>query len=79
MSGVYGIPLGIVSDSYKATHYALYPDTDKMVAYVSFPRPANLQDMESFVRLTTMTTLIIALFGMGFVTLSKTTLQKDGP
>ncbi|KAJ3092991.1 hypothetical protein HK102_013265 [Quaeritorhiza haematococci] len=36
MSGLFGIPLPLLTDSYKETHYLLYPDAQKMVAYGEF-------------------------------------------
>ncbi|KAI8913558.1 nicotinate phosphoribosyltransferase family-domain-containing protein [Gorgonomyces haynaldii] len=32
----FGIPLGLLTDSYKTTHYKLYPEAQKMVAYGEF-------------------------------------------
>ncbi|CAG8570959.1 6145_t:CDS:10 [Paraglomus occultum] len=36
MSGPFGIPLGVLTDSYKASHAFLYPQTVKTVAYGEF-------------------------------------------
>lgn len=35
-SGPLGIPLSVLTDSYKATHFRLYPDALKMTAYGEF-------------------------------------------
>ena len=36
MSGALGVPLPILTDSYKTTHFYLYPDALRMVAYGEF-------------------------------------------
>ncbi|KAJ2806403.1 hypothetical protein H4R21_000879 [Coemansia helicoidea] len=36
MSGPFGLPLPLLTDSYKASHYALYPAAQEAVAYVEF-------------------------------------------
>lgn len=38
MSGPFGLPLFVLTDSYKLAHPFLYPDASKMVAYGSFRR-----------------------------------------
>ena len=30
------VPISVMSDSYKASHYLMYPDSKKMVAYGEF-------------------------------------------
>jgi nicotinic acid phosphoribosyltransferase len=37
--GTFGIPLGIMTDSYKAAHFEMYPEAQKMVAYGEFRAP----------------------------------------
>ena len=37
--GTFGIPLGIMTDSYKAAHFEMYPEAQKMVAYGEFRMP----------------------------------------
>ncbi|KAJ2724076.1 hypothetical protein GGI07_002197 [Coemansia sp. Benny D115] len=36
MSGPFGLPLPLLTDSYKASHYALYPDAQRAIAYAEF-------------------------------------------
>lgn len=36
---VAGIPIGVLTDSYKASHYVMYPEANKMVAYGEFRAP----------------------------------------
>jgi hypothetical protein len=39
MSAFSTIPLAVLSDSYKATHFMMYPESEKMVAYSEFRAP----------------------------------------
>ncbi|KAJ3322131.1 hypothetical protein HDV06_003582 [Boothiomyces sp. JEL0866] len=39
MTLMYGLPLPLLTDSYKTTHFYLYPDAKKMVAYGEFRKP----------------------------------------
>ncbi|KAJ2708181.1 hypothetical protein FB645_000027 [Coemansia sp. IMI 203386] len=36
MSGPFGLPMPLLTDSYKASHFALYPDAQRAVAYAEF-------------------------------------------
>ncbi|KAJ1794942.1 hypothetical protein LPJ59_004432, partial [Coemansia sp. RSA 2399] len=36
MSGPFGLPLPLLTDSYKATHFAMYPEMQKATAYAEF-------------------------------------------
>ncbi len=48
--GTFGIPLGIMADSYKAAHFEMYPEAQKMVAYGEFRAPfKDLQGDTRFV------------------------------
>ncbi len=38
-SKVFRIPMGVLTDSYKASHFLMYPDSSKMVAYGEFRAP----------------------------------------
>lgn len=39
--GGLSIPLAVLTDSYKTTHYALYPSANKMIAYGEFRSSYN--------------------------------------
>lgn len=41
MSGLFGVPLALLTDSYKTTHVYLYPDCNKMTAYGEFRSSYN--------------------------------------
>ncbi|KAJ2783880.1 hypothetical protein H4R18_001436 [Coemansia javaensis] len=41
MSGPFGLPLPLLTDSYKASHAALYPDAQQAVAYAEFRHGLN--------------------------------------
>jgi len=36
---VFDIPIGVLTDSYKATHFEMYPDCKRMSAYGEFRAP----------------------------------------
>lgn len=42
------IPLAVLTDSYKATHFLMYPGADKMVAYGEFRTPFTGSDDQRF-------------------------------
>jgi len=41
------IPMAVMTDSYKATHFMMYPDCKHMVAYGEFRAPFNNDKEES--------------------------------
>jgi nicotinic acid phosphoribosyltransferase len=49
MTNFMNIPIGVLTDSYKATHFDIYPDSNKMVAYGEFRWPYDKGDDQRFV------------------------------
>ena len=47
MSGPFGIPLALLTDSYKTTHAFLYPEAQRMTAYGEFRAPFNKDKEDS--------------------------------
>jgi nicotinic acid phosphoribosyltransferase len=48
--GTFAVPMGLMADSYKAAHFQMYPEAQKMVAYGEFRAPyKDLQGDQRFV------------------------------
>ena len=49
MTSVFGIPIAVLTDSYKAAHFEQYPECNKMVAYGEFRWPFERGNDNRFV------------------------------
>lgn len=47
VNGVLDIPMAVMTDSYKAAHYLMYPEATEMVAYGEFRTSFNKQKDDS--------------------------------
>jgi nicotinamide phosphoribosyltransferase len=47
MNRAFRIPIAVITDSYKAGHYLMYPEADSMSAYGEFRVPYNKDSADS--------------------------------